>query len=533
MAALHSLLAIYGAFDQSVVEANDPAWTARVEQFLPWTTGEKQRGWFSELKSLVNRLALNVTPTAQFPDVGAALDELTYVADYMSGFRDPPAPLSDTDPPPLTTTDIAQLLYIFAVGITVAPEAPTTSVDFSAFVAPGPDRVEPILGLAAEPRTTIYRAAGLFGGRRANESRAEQAHGLLDLILNEFTSFRSWPDFMTRALDRGLVSVEVATAPVPFAGIVAGADHPDKGSHAAAAVAKVDGHYCAVLTTDSWQVAKGLTVDSVKAIVDPRNWARLGPFFCQMDRLNPDARGASQVLEYVSTNKEIYRLKTALKNWRKDFDGGAILNYELADTRVGTGDSGLTLVDSGYIHIRENKLADGTVKGVRIETSKMVAIQGTSVTATAMFALSLGWAAAGNAMLFDNAVTPLGGGPLVPWSTNPEQPEGSPGAGADGTPGQPGSPPPQVPVGATGTLVKEAARMWADCVQATTTDATKIMNKWYKRELTVQDLVDYTSAVGSRLASEPWRYINEVSKRLPATPSPPSAPQDPAGGGSP
>jgi hypothetical protein len=532
MAALHSLLALYGAFDQSVVEANDPAWTARVEQFLQGTTGENQRGWFSEVKSLVNQLAPDVS-AAQFPGVGAALDELTRVADYLGGYTDPPAPLLEGDPPPLTTTDIAQLLYIFTVGITIAPEAPTTSVDFSAFVVPGPDITQSILGLAAEPRSTIYRAAGLFGGPRTAESRAEQARGLLDSIYYEFNSFDSWAGFMTRALNRGLVSLEVATAPIAFAGIKAGATHPDKGSYAAAAVTKVNGHYCAVLTTDCWQVEQGLTVDAVKAIVDPRNWARLNSFFCQMDHLNPDSRGASHVLEHVSTNRESYQLKTALKNWRKDFDGGAILNYELADTRVGTGDSGLVLVDSGYIHILEKESTDRTGTGVRIRTSKMVAIQGVSVTATTMLVLSLGWAAASNAMLFDNAVNQPRGGPLVAWNPNPEKPGGSNGGGGGGTPGQPESPSPQVPVGATGELFKQAARMWADCVQATTTDATKIMDKWYKRELTIQDLVDYSSALGGRLASEPLRYLDHVSKRLPVTPSPPKTPQDKAESGSP
>lgn len=534
MAALHALLATYGAFDLSVVDANDPVWTARVEEFLPATTGEDQQGWFSDFRSLVNRLASGVT----FPDLPAALDELTDVANGMSGRTDFAIP--ETGPPLLTTTDIAQLLYIFAVGITLAPGAPRgTRADFSplreSFFSYGrretTSHVEAILGLAAEPRTTIYRAAGLFEGPRPEEIRRDQIFGLMDLILDQFTGFRSWPRLMTRAYSLGLVSFEVSTASIPFAGIVTGGTHPDKGSRATAAVTQIDGNYCAVLTTDSWQVEDGLTVDAVKAIVDPRNWARLSPFFCQMDALEPDGRGASQVLEHVSTDKESYQLKTALKNWKTDFQEGAILNYELADTRVGTGDSGLVLVDNGYIHIDDNKLVDGTVNGVRIRTSKMVAIQGTSVTATAMFMLSLGWAAASNAMLFDNAVNPPGG--LVPWSINPERPGDETGEDAGGTQKQPASPLPQPPVGATAALVKEAARMWADCAQATTTDATNFMNKWYKGGLTIQDLVEYTTTVGGRLASEPWRYIAQVSKQLTATPSPPNTPQKKAGGGSP
>lgn len=518
MAALHSLLALYGAFDQSVVEANNPAWTARVEHFLPGFPGLNQHGWFSEIKSLVNQLAPDLAEAA-FPSVREALEELSEVADVVSGVRDPQTPFSENDPPVLTTTDIAQLLYIVAVGVTLAPEAPpTTTVDFSAF----PEQVEPVLGLAAQPRSG-------FGGSRSGE----QASALLNLISNEFTSHRAWPGLMTRALGEGWVSLEVGTAPIPLAGIQTAGSHPDKGSHAAAAVTQVDGHYCAVLTTDCWQVEPGLNVDAVKAIVDPRNWPRLNRFFCQMDPLGPDARRASQVLEHVSTDKESYQLKTALKNWRKNFDGGGIVNYELADKRVGTGDSGLVLVDSGYIHISDNKLADGTIKGVRIKTSKWVAIEGASVTATAMYMLSLGWAAAGNAMLFDHAVKPPGGAPLFDWKENPEPLSGATGAAAAAVPQQQTPPSRQVPVGATGALFKEAARMWADCLQATTNEATKMMDKLYKGELTIQDLVDYTSAVGGRLASEPLRYINEVSKRVPTMPSPPSnTPQGKTEGGS-
>jgi hypothetical protein len=201
MAALHSLLALYGAFDQSVVEANDPGWTARVAQFLPATTGENQRGWFSEVKRLVDQLAPDVS-AAQFPGVEAALDDLTAVANVISRFRDPLTEPSDNDPPLLTTTDIAQLLYIFAVGMMLAPDAPHTSVDFTAFRDPPGGSVESIMGLAAEPLTTIHRAAGRFAGRRTEESRREQAFGLMEMIPTEFISHRGWPRFMSRALHR-------------------------------------------------------------------------------------------------------------------------------------------------------------------------------------------------------------------------------------------------------------------------------------------------------------------------------------------
>jgi hypothetical protein len=144
-----------------------------------------------------------------------------------------------------------------------------------------------------------------------------------------------------------------------------------------------------------------------------------------------------------------------------------------------------------------------------------------------MFTISLGWAAVSNAMLFDNAVNQPKGDPLVGWKESPETVSGgSGGVPPGGASGQP-PPGPQIPVGASAVLIKEAASMWADCVEATANDATNMMSKWYKGQLTMQDVVDYTSAVGGRLASEPWRYLNRVSKQVPATPSPPSTTPSP------
>ncbi len=558
MAALHSLLALYGAFDQSVIEAEDPEWTALVERFLPGTTGLNERGWFAKLQELIDRLAPDPT-AARLPSVADAVAELTSVADAISGVsqllaetepravtEDPGSnPVEDdvdgaggdlpgeppTLEPPLTTTDIAQALYIFTVGHRLKSEAPQTTVDFSAFTD---DNLNAILGLAGESTSTIYRRGGAITSPRSDSDRREQIDGLREAIGNRFHHHRGWPAAMTDAFDSGYVAIEVATAPILLAGITTGAVTDSKGSSGTAAVTEIDGITCAVLTTDCWQQTTGLTVGAVKDIVDPRNWAALNAFFCEIDALGADANGASQVLEHISTDKNSYRMKTALKNWRRTFGDSAILNYDLADKRTGTGDSGLVLVDNGYIHISENIQDDGTVKGVRIRTSKMVAIEGSSVTVIAMLALNLGWAAASNAMLLDNAANPPtslpDGRPLHKWSVNPEPSDKGPPTGAGQGPAQ--SPPAQLPPGSGGALVRDAVRLWARCVEDTAKTTSAIMNKWYDGQLTVDDMVRYSSDLGGRLASEPWRYLEDVRNRFPSQPPPQQATQNTDKGGS-
>lgn len=83
-------------------------------------TRVNQRGWFAELKNLVNRLASDPT-AAQFPSVAEAVADLAAVANSISDEStarlspadgatfDEPAPLTP-ELPLLTTTDTAQVL---------------------------------------------------------------------------------------------------------------------------------------------------------------------------------------------------------------------------------------------------------------------------------------------------------------------------------------------------------------------------------------------------------------------------------------
>src|SRR5262249_50007938 len=145
---------------------------------------------------------------------------------------------------------------------------------------------------------------------------------------------------------------------------------------------------------------------------------------------------ASQVLEEVSTDPGLYRIKTALKYVKEQRAGNTyVINYDFADNR-GPLDSQQVRVDSGYIVVRPTE--DG--KGVRVLTSKMVAIDGLSPTAVSIFAHAMGWLSIGEMMMFSEPVPdPPNDIEIVPWSTAPNPAsstmQASAQASKDGGPG--------------------------------------------------------------------------------------------------
>lgn len=521
MAVGHSLLAVYGAFDQVVMENPDSQVREQIEQFLPGTTGPGQRGWYAEIQDFVRRHATDPA-AAEFPTLDEALDELTGGG---GGF--------DAASQVMGPRERARLTYATAamrslIGTDLVPR-------------------ERIPVLETVDTTRLDEALGQAGDDNALSS-ADSApmprHGRVDR-LNEmtqaFTGRGDWAVMMAQAADEGLVAPQVAAIPAisvhgESTGPVVRMDNaPDalRGEYRGKCTGEViesDGVLAALLTTEFERSA--ISIDQVKAIVDPLNWDNCNTFFVDMQKLKP-AAGRSQVLELVSTDKDLYVIKTALKYWKQERGGSAIINYDLADKRKGTGDTGQVRVDSGYIVLIPTN--DG--QGTRVLTSKMVAIDGLSPTAVAIYASVLGWVSIGEMMMFDCA---LRGGALqdaddalVPWQLSPEpDPAGQGSNRASATTasddGGAGVPP------VAGILMAEASTRMADFIESTTKDAVVIADKWVKGDLSVKEMVDYTSKVGAQLASEPWRLLQDMLNRVPTRPAAGSPPADePQGDGSP
>lgn len=250
----------------------------------------------------------------------------------------------------------------------------------------------------------------------------QRGYELLRLLRAQFTERGDWDNFMKTAFEHGLVTKDVAFS----------------GPPCTISVRRVGGQLCTRLITDL--TVHDMSVDDLKRIVDPLNWAKVDSIFCEMTELTPalDAHGWSRVLEDVSTDPSNYLLTTALKYWKEDMNGGgAAINYDLDDARGDTADCGLVLLDRGYIWLTPTPNG-----GCRIRNSKEVLIEGISATASAMFATAAGWVDS-QVLAFATATrlpvadivpwrpshcsgAPLRAGPAFPYRTSPPRfPDGS------------------------------------------------------------------------------------------------------------
>jgi hypothetical protein len=505
MAVSHSLLAVYGAFDQVVMQNPDSEVRARIEQFLPGTTGPDQRGWYAEIQDFVRRHATDPA-AAEFPTLDDAMDELTGSG---GGF--------DASSQLMGPRERARLTYASAAMRNLVDSQMMPREGIPSLETFNTDRLNEALSQAGDGSLKSTSSAPMLRDDRTNRLMA---------MLPAFTGRDEWNAMMAQAADEGLVTMDIAA--IPAISVLGESTGPvirmddalgeQQGKYQGKCTGEVidcKGVLCALLTTEFERSA--ISIDKVKAIVDPLNWDNCNKFFVDMQKLKP-AAGRSQVLEYVSTNKDLYVIKTALKYWKQERGDSAVVNYDLSDNRNGTGDTGQVRVDSGYIILEP--VNDG--QGTRVLTSKMVAIDGLSPTAVAIYASVLGWVAIGEMMMFDCALkggaVKDGDDPLVPWQNSPEadavsqtskSPTTTTGSGAGG----PGVPP------VAGILMAEASNRMADFVESTSKDAAVIADKWVKGDLTVKEVVDYTGKVGARLASEPWRLLDDMINRLPARPS--------------
>jgi hypothetical protein len=284
-----------------------------------------------------------------------------------------------------------------------------------------------------------------------------------------------------------------------------------------AEVIVVKGVVCSLLTTDFCRTPYDINV--VKNNIHPLNWDNANKFFADMKPKgrSPDNR-ADQVLEEVSTAPEIYRIKTDLKYVREVRPQNTyVINYDFADPR-SDDDSDQVLVDSGYIVAGPTE--DG--KGVRVVTSKMVAIEGLSPTAVAVFAHAMGWLSIGEMMIFGKPVS-RPGDPLVDWDYSNVTP--STQAAADS--GDPQKSPQPV----SRILVNETTKAFADYIENASNDALVVADKWCQGKLSVEDMLDYSQRFGGQLFSQPFRVLNETMKQVAGPPDGKATGSQQQGGG--
>ncbi len=471
------LLSLYAALDRAVLESADPNVAAMVERFLPGSTGVNQRGWSRELERFL----------------GLDFVSLEELLSAVPGFA---------ESTPLTAPELSRLVY--AVGSLMHLPPDRIGIDREQFL--------PVLALA-RPQTGASREPGLataFATGGPDQDRA-----LYDVIEQLFTGRSEWSDAVAEAVRKGLLDPAVARVGL-----------------CNACVTNLDGYECVLVDTRSED--DSVSIEQVKAILDPRNWSQTaGQFFCQMQDLGPREQaphlGWGRVLEQVSAwCGVIPPLRTQLKFCKADNPSQAVVQYDLDETLPNQGD-GLVKVDKGWLKVAVGTSANAKA-GVTLTTRKVVHIDPLSPVAQRIFVCESGYGSAAEEMLLGHAKRPPMN--LVAWLADPKPlqtatEEQDDIAWLGGTqaaqppPGQPGA----APAGGGGggaaaatTAAGLAVSMFSDYLAEVVNDSSQLAAKFADQDLSVDDLVKFSARLGARMASEPWKFVQKLSELPPPSP---------------
>jgi hypothetical protein len=454
---LFYLLALYAELDRAVLESENPDITATVEGFLPGTTGEDQRGWSRDLQNFLGR---------EFPDVDAALSAIASA-------------------PPLTRPQLSRLVYVLGSLLQLPGPRGRTALDDELFVQ-GLSLAQPQSAPSPGPAPIVtYVRGGVDPGRE-----------LLGVLGERFNKRQDWNAAIAYAVRIGCLDQVVASVPL-----------------CNACLATQGGIECVVVDTRFEDGS--ISINQVKAILDPRNWDKTaGEFFCNMQYLGPGVApylGWGRVLETVSAwcGSGLPVLHTDLVFLKEDDPGQAVVQYDLDIPFPGAGDGQVT-VDKGWLKVVTGTSTNSNA-GVTVTTRKVVHIDPLSPVAQKVFVCVMGYGQAAMEMLLGGAINPPPN--PVPWSDPPAPLVVAQSAQVASAPaGNGGNAPPTTAAGL-------AVSMLSDYLAEVSNDSAEIVAKCADKELTVEDLAKFSAKLGARMASEPWRFLQKLSELPPRTPS--------------
>ena len=199
-------------------------------------------------------------------------------------------------------------------------------------------------------------------GQRRDNARAFYNETFAPGVPERFVTKDAFDELRRTALTGGAIGGETAATPVCDAAVVTVGGVP-------------------AVVVDSAFTDDTVTLTNLKKIVNPYNWNENYPaFFARMDRcpemICPD--GWRRVLESVDFFDGV-RIRTPLKYLPiTENPGFAMLEYDLDMSNFDSGDRRV-LVDRGYINMfASNPAHDPDQPGVRVQTRKVVHIDGMS-----------------------------------------------------------------------------------------------------------------------------------------------------------
>ncbi|KLO30077.1 hypothetical protein ABW16_07410 [Mycolicibacter heraklionensis] len=459
--AAQSLLALYGALDQAVINTSDPEIEAIVERYLPGSTGANA-GWYDELLGFLRRSDPTDPERPEspaVPDLGEALTVLRNQGSTPAQSR--------------RMTDAGQAAAADAPGAAqLTPVVLSRMVYAIGALSHLPAYYPPSEWDAAFSQTLAL--AGTDGGE------------LLDLLRHDFNGRSDW----SQVVLSGSVKADIAMVPL-----------------CNAKPKWVRGRLCVVLTTDF--TSTKVSLNDLKDVIDPLNWARCLPFFCSMDAMPIRPDGWSRVLEHFSTTCGIVgmpQMLTPLKYWKGPGVGEPVspptawVNYMLDDDPApGEHGDGAMVIDEGFIRMTST-VGDPTLHGVQVRTRKVVGFRDLGWFPTALFACVLGYGDQGVEMLLGGVAKRAKDGPVGWTAWEPS----TPAAGQPKIPAPPAQPDP------TQRAVAVAIEMLNECIDEMSQRSAALAAKCAGGVPPVEESIAFAADLTARLATDPWRYLQRL-----------------------
>ena len=473
MSTLQAILELQGSLDTAVIRSADPMVPEIADAFLPGASSNP--GWYREIQAFM-------FPGGGDHGVDADADPITALENLVAEQHgDRPAP---------TIPEAARLIFSLGAVIRLTGQVPTEpyfrsdpAADFNSGL------LDEVFSLVAPPSHSSDD-----GGARGTMT------DVVELFREEFTGWRAWYTVANQLVEMELLRAEIATVPMCLPSVVT-----------------IDGIESVVVDTELSTDA--VSLNALKAVVDPRNWHKDYPdFFCAMEYKGLRSDGWRKVLEHVGfcdIDPDISpRLHTMLKFYKSTVNGPdryeARLDYDLNDpVLIPPGDGKIT-VDRGFINMWSTK-NDPAQKGVGVRTRKVAHIEGLRPYTMKRFVCAFGYGFAVAEMLFGSAAEYKAGNTgYTPWedpaTETPEQ-----GTQASQLQGPGTGPTPH----ADNSVASTAISMIAKCVQDLSVKQFDLADKWLAGQLTVEDLAQHTADIGARIASDPWKFIQAISQPKP------------------
>jgi len=480
MSTQRALLELYGSLDSEITRSRDASTRDVAEQLLPGPAGDG--GWYRELEQFMfpdgdsSQADPDLRATRTEPNAARALRELN------SSVREGGETLS--------VPELSRLVYgvgaLIRVNHTATRGGPE---DYNWLDANAESDTRTLLLDALDLAAPTVGTLGVRGLNDVNETRA-RLDSSLDSVVNMFaTQFNSREAFSavaTQLAADGLIDPRIADAPIEHATVVT-----------------VDGIPSLVIDTEF--ASDQVSLNALKAVVDPRNWHNNFPaFFCEMDPTGRRPDDWRRVLETVGVAAvpDSRRLRTHLKFYKSELNAPgryeARLDYDLNDPCPDAQGDRQIDVDRGFINMRATGEPDQN--GVVVRTRKVAHINGIKPETQARFAFIFGYTTGAREMLFGPAMNPDPTFDYYSWADEEDRAPSTLGSSA-----RPSSP-------SHHSVASTAFRMAVEYAEDMSVMNLDLADLWLSGKLTLQDVADYSSQVSARLASDPFKFLQAVSR---------------------